>query len=150
MSIRDKLISGPLGFSSATLGNLFRNIPEEEEAATVDAASQQGIRYCDTAPLYGAGLSEMRLGRALPKHNRDDYVLRSKVGRLILDEVESGPRHLGEKGNHFEFGLPTRMVNDSLADGTLRSIKYSLKRLGVDRRHFLWIHDHSRAFRGDE
>ena len=56
MSIRDKLISGPLGFGSAPLGNMFRNIPEEEAAATVDAAWRQGIRYFDTAPLYGAGL----------------------------------------------------------------------------------------------
>src|SRR5271166_2595800 len=99
MSIRDKLISGALGFGSAPLGNMFRNIPEAESAATVDAAWQQGIRYFDTAPLYGAGLSEMRLGRALAKHNRGEYVLSSKVGRLILDEAELGPRHLGEKGN---------------------------------------------------
>src|SRR5215472_13532651 len=91
MSIRDKLISGPLGFGAAPLGNMFRNITEEEEAATVEAAWQQGIRYFDTAPLYGAGLSETRLGRALAKHKRGEYVLSSKVGRLILDEVESGP-----------------------------------------------------------
>ena len=96
MSIRDKLISGPLGFGSAPLGNMFRNIPEEEAAATVDAAWQQGIRYFDTAPLYGAGLSKMRLGRALAKHKRGKSVLSSKVGRPILDEVKSGPRHLGE------------------------------------------------------
>ena len=133
MSIRDKLISGPLGFGSAPLGNMFRNIPEAEAAATVDAAWQQGIRYFDTAPLYGAGLSEMRLGRALAKHKRGKYVLSSKVGRLILDEVESGPRHLGEKGNLFEFGRPNRMVYDYSADGTRRSIEDSLKRLGVDR-----------------
>jgi D-threo-aldose 1-dehydrogenase len=91
---------------------MFSNIPEEEEAATVDAPWQQGIRYFDTAPLYGAGLSEMRLGRALAKHKCDEYVLSSKVDRLIPDEVDSGPRHLREKGNLFEFGLPTRMVND--------------------------------------
>ena len=60
MSIRAKLISGPLGFGAAPLGNMFRNIPESEAAATVDAAWQQGIRYFDTAPLYGDGLSEMR------------------------------------------------------------------------------------------
>src|SRR5262249_40161543 len=113
MSIRDKLISSPLGFGAAPLGNMFRNITEEE------AAAQQGIRYFDTAPLYGAGLSEMRLGRALAKHKRDESVLSSKVGRLILDEVESGPRHLGEKGNLFEFGRPNRMVYDYSADGTL-------------------------------
>jgi D-threo-aldose 1-dehydrogenase len=150
MSIRDKLISGPLGFGSTPLGNMFRSIPEEEASATVDAACQQGIRYFDTAPLYGAGLSKMRLGRALPEHKRDEYVLSSKVSRLILDEVESGPRHLGKKGNLFEFGLPTRMVNDYSTDGTLRSIDDSLKRPGIDRRAFVWIHDLSRAFRGDE
>ena len=150
MSIRDKLISGPLGFGAAPLGNMFRNIPEAEAAATVDAAWQQGIRYFDTAPLYGAGLSEMRLGRALAKHKRDEYVLSSKVGRLILDEVESGPRHLGEKGNLFEFGRPNRMVYDYSADGTLRSIEGSLKRLGVDRLDFVWIHDLSCDFHGDE
>jgi D-threo-aldose 1-dehydrogenase len=121
MSIRDKLVSGPLGFGSAPLGNMLRSIPEEEAAAIVDAARQQGIRYFDTAPLYGVGLSKMRLGRALAKHKRDEYVLSSKVGRLILDKVESGPRHLGKKGNLFEFGLPTRMVNDYWADGTPRT-----------------------------
>jgi D-threo-aldose 1-dehydrogenase len=97
MSIRDKLVSGRLGFGSAPLGNMFRNIPEAEAAATVDAAWQQGIRYFDTEPLYGVGLSKMRPGRALSKHKRDEYVLSSKVGRLILDEMESGPRQLGEK-----------------------------------------------------
>jgi D-threo-aldose 1-dehydrogenase len=150
MSIRDKLISGPLGFGSTPLGNMLRSIPEAAAAATVDAAWQQGIRYFATAPLYGAGLSKMRLGRALAKHKRDQYVLSSKVGRLILDEVESGPRHLGEKGNLCEFGLPTRMVNDYSADRTLRSIEDSLKHLGIDRRDFVWIHDLSRDFRRDE
>jgi len=77
-------------------------------------------------------------------------VLSSKVGRLILDEVESGPRHLGEKGNLFEFGRPNRMVYDYSADGTLRSIEDSLNRLGVDRLDFVWIHDLSRDFHGDE
>src|SRR6516165_4913422 len=129
---------------------MFRNIPEEKAAATFDAAWQQGIRYFDTAPLYGAGLSEMRLGQALAKHKRGEYVLSSKVGRLILDEVESGPRQLGEKGNLFEFGRPNRMVYDYSADGTLRSIEDSLKRLGVDRLDFVWNHDLSRDFHGDE
>jgi D-threo-aldose 1-dehydrogenase len=64
MSIRDKLISGLPGFGSTPSGNMFRNIPAEVEASTVDAAWRQGIRYFDTAPLYGAGQSEIRLGRA--------------------------------------------------------------------------------------
>ena len=101
MSVRDKLISGTPGFGSAPLGNMFRNMPEEE-AATVDAAWQQGIRYFDTAPLYGAGLSEMRLGRALAKHKRGEYVLSSRVGRLILDEVETGPA----RTRSAEYGRP--------------------------------------------
>jgi D-threo-aldose 1-dehydrogenase len=150
MSIRDKRISSPLGFGSTPLGNMLRSIPEEAAAATVDAAWQQGIRYFDTAPLCGAGLSRMRLGRALAEHKRDEYVPSSKVGRLILDEVESGPRRLGKKGNLFEIGLPNRMVNDDSADGTLRSIEDSLERLGIDRRDFVWIHELSRDFRGDE
>src|SRR5262245_45056385 len=150
MSIRDKLIGGPLGFGTAPLGNMFREIPDAEAVATVDAAWQQGIRYFDTAPMYGAGLAEMRLGRALANHKRDEYVLSSKVGRLILDEVESGPRQLGEKGNLFAFGRPNRMVYDYSADGTLRSIENSLKRLGVDRLDLVWIHDLSSDFHGDE
>src|SRR5262249_17172975 len=150
MSIRDNLISGPLGFGAAPLGNMFRNIPEEEAAETVDAAWQQGIRYFDTAPLYGAGLSEMRLGRALARHRRDEYVLSSKVGRLILDEAETAPRSLGATGNLFGFGRPDRMVYDYSADGALRSIDDSLRRLGVDRLDFVWIHDLSRDFHGDE
>ena len=101
MSIRDKMISGPLGFGSAPLGNMFREIPDAEAAATVEAAWQQGIRYFDTAPLYGAGPSELRLGRALSRHKRDEYLLSSKVGRIVLDEVDTGSRNLGEKTGLF-------------------------------------------------
>ena len=149
MSIRDKLISGPLGFGSAPLGNMFRDIPDAEAAATVEAAWQQGIRYFDTAPFYGAGLSEMRLGRALSRHKRDEYLLSSKVGRIILDEVDTGSRDLGEKAGLFEHGRPNRVVYDYSADGALRSIEDSLKRLGVDRLDIVWIHDISRDFHGD-
>jgi D-threo-aldose 1-dehydrogenase len=129
---------------------MFRNIPEEEALATVESAWAQGIRYFDTAPFYGAGLSEIRLGKALAKHKRDEYVLSSKVGRIILDEVETGKRDFGEKTGLFEFGRPNRVVYDYSADGTLRSIEDSLKRLGVDRLDFVWIHDISRDFHGDE
>jgi D-threo-aldose 1-dehydrogenase len=149
MSIRDSLLGGPLGFGAAPLGNMFRNIPEAEAAATVEAAWQEGIRYFDTAPFYGAGLSEIRLGKALAPHPRDQYVLSTKVGRLILDEVETGRRDLGEKAGLFEFGRPNRVVYDYTADGTLRSIDDSLKRLGVDRVDFVWVHDLARDFHGD-
>jgi hypothetical protein len=88
MSINTLLAGKTLGFGTAPLGNMFRDIPEAEAQATVDAAWEQGTRYFDTAPFYGAGLAEIRLGDALAKRNRDDFVLSTKVGRLILDEVE--------------------------------------------------------------
>src|SRR5262245_25723214 len=97
MSIRQYLSNGPLGFGTAPLGNMFRNIPDEEAAATVEAAWQRGTRYYDTAPFYGAGLAEIRLGQALSRHPRDKYLLSTKVGRIILDEVETGARDFGEK-----------------------------------------------------
>jgi len=150
VGIRDQLRAGLLGFGAAPLGNMFRNIPEEEAAATVDAAWQQGTRYFDTAPLYGAGLSEIRLGKALTKHKRDEYLLSTKVGRLILDEIESDGRDFGEKGDLFEFGRPNRIVYDYTEDGALRSIQDSLKRLGVDRLDFVWVHDVAQDFHGDE
>src|SRR5215813_9790351 len=102
MKIRDALLSGPLGFGAAPLGNMFRKIPDNEAGATVDAAWDLGTRYFDTAPFYGAGLSEIRLGKELTKHKRGEYVLSTKVGRLILDEIEAATRHLGEKGSLFQ------------------------------------------------
>jgi len=92
--VREALLAGPLGFGTAPLGNMYRDIPEDEALATVDAAWDAGTRFFDTAPFYGAGLAEIRLGKALSKRPWDDYVLSSKVGRLILDEIEDpgGPR----------------------------------------------------------
>jgi D-threo-aldose 1-dehydrogenase len=81
MGIRDILLNGPLGFGAGPLGNMFRDIPDQEAVATVDAAWEHGTRYFDTAPMYGAGLSEIRLGKYLAQHDRDDYVLSTKVGR---------------------------------------------------------------------
>lgn len=152
MSIKDILIgSNPLGFGTAPLGNMFRNIPEEEAEATVDAAWDNGIRYFDTAPFYGAGLSEMRLGKALAKRKRSDFVLSTKVGRLILDEVEdASARDLGEKGGLFVHGRPNKLVNDYTATATLRSIEDSLKRLGTDHLDIVYVHDIAQDFYGDE
>jgi D-threo-aldose 1-dehydrogenase len=102
------------------------------------------------ASFYGAGLSEIRLGQALSVHPRDEYVLSTKVGRIILDEIEFEGRDFGEKGGLFEYGRPNRINYDYSADGTLRSIDDSLKRLGVDRIDFVWIHDIAQDFHGDE
>ena len=152
MGIKDKLIgNNPIGFGAAPLGNMFRNIPEEEAIATVDAAWEQGIRYFDTAPFYGAGLSEIRMGQALAKRKRSDYVISTKVGRLILDEVEDAKaRDLGEKGGLFEHGRPNKIVNDYTATATLRSIEDSLKRLGTDYLDIVYVHDVAQDFYGDE
>ncbi|MGK5075401.1 aldo/keto reductase [Janthinobacterium sp. ZB1P44] len=144
------LLTGKLGFGTAPLGNMFRNIPEEEALATVDAAWESGIRYFDTAPFYGAGLAELRLGAALKQRRRDDYVLSTKVGRLILDELEDpAARALGEKGGLFEFGRKNKIVDDYSADATLRSIEDSLKRLDTDRLDIVWVHDIAQDFHGD-
>ncbi|MER5753655.1 aldo/keto reductase [Streptomyces sp. NPDC002088] len=150
MSIKS-LLPGRLGFGTAPLGNMFRDIPEEEAAATVAAAWDHGIRYFDSAPFYGAGLAEIRLGEVLAQHPRDEYVLSTKVGRVIYDEIEDpATRDLGEKGGLFEFGRPNKMVDVYTADATLRSIEDSLERLKTDRLDIVWVHDVAKDFHGDE
>ncbi|MGW5118686.1 aldo/keto reductase [Streptomyces noursei] len=143
------LLPGKLGFGTAPLGNMFRAIPDEEAAATVEAAWEQGVRYYDTAPFYGAGLSESRLGEVLSTKPRDAYVLSTKVGRVILDEKEEGDRELGEKGGLFEHGNPNKMLHVWTAEATERSIEDSLKRLNVDRLDVVWVHDIAQDFHGD-
>ncbi|MDN3357687.1 aldo/keto reductase [Actinomadura sp. DC4] len=145
------LLPGRLGFGTAPLGNMFRAVPDEEAAATVEAAWDAGVRYFDTAPLYGAGLAEIRLGRALAAHPRDEFVLSTKVGRVILDETEDpAARDLGEKGGLFEHGRPNKIVNDYSKTATLRSLDDSLKRLGMDRVDIVWVHDPAQDFWRDE
>ena len=150
MGIRDYLKNGPLGFGAAPLGNMFRNIPDAEAAATVRAAWTAGTRFFDTAPFYGAGLSETRLGKELAKHKRSEYVLSSKVGHLVLDELEQDAQTFGEKGELFKHGHRNKVVYDYTEDGTVRSIEGSLKRLGVDHLDIVWIHDVARDFHGDD
>ncbi|GAB3256816.1 aldo/keto reductase [Chitinimonas naiadis] len=150
MALKD-LLPGKLGFGTAPLGNMFRDIPESEARATVDAAWNDGIRYFDNAPFYGAGLAEIRMGDALVARPRDEYVISTKVGRLILDEVEDiSARDNGEKGDVFKYGLPNKIVNDYSADATLRSIEDSLKRLKTDHIEIVWVHDVAQDFYGDE
>lgn len=104
MTIKN-LLPGTLGFGTAPLGNMFRALAEPEARATVETAWNDGIRYFDTAPLYGAGLAEIRLGETLAGRPREEYVISTKVERLILDETEDVcARDLGEKGNVFRHG----------------------------------------------
>ncbi|GHG30245.1 aldo/keto reductase [Streptomyces filamentosus] len=143
------ILPGRLGFGTAPLGNMFRAIPDEEAAATVEAAWDHGIRFYDTAPFYGAGLAEERLGQVLAGKPRDAYVLSTKVGRVVLDEHETAVPDFGEKGGLFEHGNPNKILHEWTADATERSIEGSLKRLGTDRLDIVWVHDIAQDFHGD-
>ncbi|MFF5453865.1 aldo/keto reductase [Streptomyces sp. NPDC012950] len=145
----ENILPGRLGFGTAPLGNMFRAIPDDEAAATVEAAWDHGIRFYDTAPFYGAGLAEERLGRVLAGKPRDEYVLSTKVGRVILDEHETDVPDFGEKGGLFEHGNPNKILHEWTAEATERSIEGSLKRLGTDRLDIVWVHDIAQDFHGD-
>lgn len=150
MAIKD-ILPSKLGFGAAPLGNMFRDIPEAEARATVEAAWTDGIRYYDNAPFYGAGLAEIRMGEALAGKPRGEYAISTKVGRIILDELEDvSARDLGEKGDVFKYGRPNKIVNDYSADATLRSIEDSLKRLKTDYIDIAFVHDVAQDFYGDE
>jgi D-threo-aldose 1-dehydrogenase len=124
-----------LGFGTAPLGNLYRSITDADADAILAAAWEGGVRYFDTAPLYGLGLSETRLNRFLRGKRRDDYVLSTKVGRLLRVAEE----HEGQ-GKWFE--VPSRVgVYDYTYDGVMRSVEFSLERLGVARVDILYVHD---------
>jgi D-threo-aldose 1-dehydrogenase len=144
VSLRDKFSTGPLGFGAAALGNMFRTIPNEQASATVDAAWQHGIRFFVTAPFYGGGLSEIRLGAELARHDRDEYVLSTKVGRII-----TGNSRLRARDSLFELDPNNIFIYDYTEQGTLRSIDDSLRRLGVDRLDFVWVHDIAQDFHGN-
>ncbi|CDX17626.1 Pyridoxal 4-dehydrogenase [Mesorhizobium plurifarium] len=126
-----------LGFGTAPLGNLYRAVSDEDANATLEAAWATGCRYYDTAPLYGLGLSETRLNPFLRARKRDDYVLSSKVGRIM--RVAPPDQRTGI-GKFFE--TPSRReVYDYSYDGVMRSFEASLERLGVDRIDILFVHD---------
>lgn len=149
MALKD-ILPSKLGFGAAPLGNMFRAIPEDEALATVEAAWNDGIRYFDNAPFYGAGLAEIRMGEALKDKPRDQYVISTKVGRVVLDEIDAAPRDNGEKGDVFANGRPNKVINDYSYDATLRSIEDSLKRLQTDHIDIVWVHDVAQDFYGDE
>jgi D-threo-aldose 1-dehydrogenase len=150
MALTD-ILPGKLGFGAAPLGNMFRDIPEDEALATVEAAWSDGIRYYDNAPFYGAGLAESRMGEALAGKPRGEYVISTKVGRVILDELEDvGARDQGEKSGVFAHGRANKVVNDYSYDATLLSIEGSLKRLRTDRIEIAFVHDLARDFWGDQ
>ncbi|MBB5550898.1 D-threo-aldose 1-dehydrogenase [Rhizobium lentis] len=126
-----------LGFGTAPLGNLYRAISDEEAAAVVDAAWQYGIRYFDTAPLYGLGLAERRVGRFLARKKREDFVVSTKVGRIMKVCRPDERTGIGKF-----FDTPNRReVFDYSYDGVMRSLEASFERTGLDSFDILFVHD---------
>ena len=143
MADRTSVAPGPLGFGGANLGNLYRPMSDEDAQAVLDAAWNAGIRHFDTAPHYGLGLSERRLGAFLAGKPRAEYVLSTKVGRLLRPTPERADRMDDAAG----FAVPATLerVWDSCADGVRRSLDGSLQRLGLDRVDVLYLHDPDEA-----
>ena len=126
-----------LGFGSAPIGNLYRAVSEDDAQAALNAAWDGGVRYFDTAPLYGLGLAETRLNHFLRSKKRDDYVLSTKVGRLLQACPPDQRTGIGKF-----FDTPSRrQIYDYSRDGVLRSVEFSLERLGIDRIDILYVHD---------
>ena len=126
-----------LGFGSAPIGNLFRAISDDDAHAVLEAAWAGGIRYFDTAPLYGLGLSETRLNRFLRGKPRDEYVISTKIGRLFRVATPETRDGFGKW-----FDVPSRNeIYDYGYDAVFRSVEFSLERLGLDRIDVLYAHD---------
>ena len=133
-----------LGLGGAPLGTLFAAVSDGEARALVDAAWADGCRTFDTAPHYGHGLSERRLGDALRGHPRGSYVLSSKVGRLLQPDANAARAQHG-----YVDILPFNQVWDFSAAGTRRSVEESLQRLGLPRLDVVYVHDPDAASHGE-
>ncbi|MEO3773363.1 aldo/keto reductase [Micromonospora sp. B9E7] len=138
LALRPEVRLTELGFGAAQGGNLYRTTTDEEFASAVDTAWEAGVRYYDTAPHYGLGLSERRLGAALRERPRDEYVVSTKVGRLLVPSPQNA--HLRDSGG-FDVPASHRRVWDFSRDGVLRSIEASLDRTGLDRVDVVYLHD---------
>jgi D-threo-aldose 1-dehydrogenase len=145
---------GRLGFGAAGIGNLYRSMPDSQAAAIVEAAWDAGIRYFDTAPHYGLGLSERRLGSVLRGKPRQEFVVSTKVGRLLepkhgvpMDDTHGGaPRAQGindapRDPEGFDVPATSRRVWDFTERGIRQSLEESLERLGLDYVDIAYLHD---------
>ncbi|MBZ9644251.1 aldo/keto reductase [Streptomyces sp. PSKA30] len=126
-----------LGFGAGGIGNLYVPLTDERAYEAVQAAWRQGIRYFDTAPHYGLGLSERRLGAALREHPRSTYTLSTKVGRRLEPADGTGD----DLAHGFAVPATHRRVWDFTADGIRRTLDASLERLGLDRVDVVYLHD---------
>lgn len=135
-----------LGFGTGPLGNLYSAISDEDAQETLQAAWDEGIRYFDTAPQYGLGNSERRLGRFLRTLPRDEFVLSTKIGRLLKHCKPEDRLGIGQW-----FEVPSRTeIFDYSYDGVLRSIEFSLERTGLDRFDIIFAHDLDIVTHGSE
>ncbi len=128
-----------LGYGGTALMGKYAPKRDADACRVIEAAFEQGIRYFDTSPFYGSGLSELRLGAGLRHLPRNDIVLSTKVGRLLVPDA----------GSADEGVLPFKLVFDYSKTGVVRSLEHSLLRLGTDRIDLLIIHDVSHRWHGD-
>lgn len=128
-----------LGYGAANVGNLHRELTDEQAWEILEAAWETGIRYYDTAPHYGLGVSERRLGAFLQTKPRDEFVLSTKAGRLLRPD----PDHDGRLDTDNSFSVPSNLRRewDFSASGIRASLDESLERLGLDRVDILYLHD---------
>jgi D-threo-aldose 1-dehydrogenase len=133
---------GPLGHGAANLGNLYRAISDDEAWQVLETAWDCGVRYYDTAPHYGLGLSERRLGAFLATKPREEFVVSTKVGRLLVPDPDAGGRL--DDDNDFVVPADHQRVWDFSPAGLRRSLEDSLERLGLDRVDIVYLHDPER------
>lgn len=124
-----------IGLGSAPLGGLFSAVSEADAEATIAQAWSLGVRFFDTAPLYGFGLAERRLGSFLRQQKRDTFAISTKVGRLLRPDPNSA------EDDHYKGAPALRPQFDFSYDGVMRSVEESLERLGLDRVDVLLVHD---------
>lgn len=133
-----------LGFGGASIGELFVRVPELDAIMAIRTAWDAGVRYFDTAPWYGRGLSELRTGAGLRGEPRDAFVLSSKIGRWLRAPREpesfSTAPWLG--------GNPNEVVFDYSYDGIMRGFEQSQQRLGITRLDIAWVHDLDHLYHG--
>ena len=129
---------GVFGFGGAPIGNLGEPVSDSDALGAIGAAWSAGVRFFDTAPHYGLGLSERRLGEGLAHHPRDEYLVSTKVGRILVPNT-SGADRMDDEG--FVVPAALRRVRDYSRDGVLRSLEASLERLQLDRVDVVLVHD---------
>jgi D-threo-aldose 1-dehydrogenase len=140
---RGGLRVGPYGFGAAPLASLGHVVSDTEARGALEAAWARGIRYFDTAPHYGVGLSEQRLGAFLREQPRDEFLVSTKIGRLLV------PNPAGEQADTQGFVVRTPLLRqfDFSREGVLRSIEDSLERMGLDRIDVVFVHDPAEHYR---